>query len=118
MSAWWWLLWAPTFMSLLALAVGRMLRDPHDSERTQLIAEARRRTAPLTGISPNPAKEWVYTGPDQLRLLEETDAELTAYAAGLRGLYDDNLLALTPAQVDAGCDRLRDAINEHRKEQP
>jgi hypothetical protein len=53
------------------------------------------------------------TSPDPLRLL---DAHLDTYSASVRCFYDDSLLVLTGPELDAGRDRLRTAIHDHRKE--
>jgi hypothetical protein len=67
--------------------------------------------------------EWVYDGPDSLRLLEVADLHLNQCAAADARLWD----AFAPGapipdltthpDFDAGYDRLRDAIREHREEE-
>lgn len=67
-------------------------------------------------LTPAPREpDWVYTGPDALKLLVDLDAHLDAYFAPMAHLFEP---PDADAELVAGCDRLRDAINEHRKEQP
>jgi len=50
-------------------------------------------------------------GPDALRLLEDLDAHLDQQFSALAGLYE----RLGPPDLDAGCDRLRQAIRDEKQ---
>jgi hypothetical protein len=70
-----------------------------DSERDRIVAEAE---AVARG-------EWVYTGPDSLRLLEDLDTHLDAYHAQLAHLFEE--LGPPPAELKA-----RHVIPEQRED--
>ena len=56
-----------------------------------------------------------YEGPDSLRLMQDLDAHLNAYAAQVTGLYEQPAVAPDPV-LAAGRDRLRDAIRNDQTE--
>jgi hypothetical protein len=82
---------------LLAFAflIWRVWRDPRPKAR-DVIAAARHDV-----------------GPDNLRLLEDLDAHLDAYAAQIAGLYEP-LVSPDPV-LAAGADRLWDAIRDEQR---
>lgn len=78
-----------------------------ESERDRIIRES------CTPTRREP--DWIYTGPDALKLLVDLDAHLDGYFAPMAHLFEP---PEPDAELVAGCDRLRDAIDEHRKENP
>lgn len=89
----WWILWGALFAWLIVWQTRRALREPLEHDR--IIAEA--------DDKPAADGEWVYDGPDSLRLIQDLDAHLNAYV-------------LDNPQMAAGFGRLRDAIRDHREE--
>lgn len=85
-----------------AWQVRRALRGP--LERELIVAAARRRAALLHEVKHD-------VGPDSLRLLEDLDAHLDQQFAALAGFYE----RLGPPDLDAGCDRLRQAIRDEQR---
>lgn len=85
-----------------AWQVRRALREPLDRDR--IIAAARKRSAFPTDTEHD-------VGPDALRLLEDLDAHLDQQFAALAGLYE----RLGPSDLDAGFDRLRQAIRDEQR---
>jgi hypothetical protein len=83
-----------------ALQVRRALRDR--LERDEIVAAAWYRTERLIGTTPVADDEWVYDGPDSLRLLADLDAHL------------DNYVAEHP-DVAAGFERLRRAVRDEQQ---
>jgi hypothetical protein len=78
------LLYALVLISL-ATALWRLTRDEKPSEEERA-ADARRRVS----LAPDcrPRDEWVYDGPDSLRLIEDLDAHMKAYGEKVADLYD------------------------------
>jgi hypothetical protein len=117
----WWILWTVVAVGGLTWQVRRALRET--SERDAISADAKRHTAPLLGTGPGaderPGSDAVVQ--DELELLWDLPAYDPAAAAideGLTRLFEE--LGPPPVpdpQLDAGCDRLWDAIHEHRKEE-
>lgn len=85
-----------------AWQVRRALREPH--KRDLIVAAAQGRMPLLTGVQHD-------VGPDALRLLEDLDAHLDQQFAALAGFYE----RLGPPDLDAGCDRLRQAIRDEQR---
>jgi hypothetical protein len=54
-----------------------------------------------------------YVGPDSLRLMQDLDAHLDAYAARVAGLYEPAYTAPDPV-LAAGCERLWDAVRDEQ----
>lgn len=99
--------------ALLAVAFWRISRPRRPSE-AERAAEARARV----GLPPVDG----YEGPDSLRLMEDLDAHLDAYASRLAGLYER--LGPPPGSDpmwEAGRERLWDAVrdqhNHHQGDQ-
>lgn len=84
---------------LLAFAffIWRVCRDPRPKAR-DVIAAARDS----------------YEGPDSLRLMQDLDAHLDAYATQIGGLYEQSAVAPDPV-LAAGRDRLRDAVRDEQQ---
>lgn len=98
-------------LSYVILAICRAAGRASERERA---AEAAASAEPTDGGG----DEWVYEGPDGLRLIEDTDRHLDVYA-DLTGLFE----RLGPAPTDlalhpddsAGFDRLRQAIRDEQQ---
>lgn len=58
-----------------------------------------------------------YQGPDSLRLMQDLDAHLDAYAAQLADLYERLGPPPGPDPVDAGMERLWDAVRDQQNQQ-
>lgn len=118
----WWLLWG-LVVAVVAWQTRHALRWP--LERDRIIAAAHASTEQLIGTAPVPdtGDEWVYDGPDSLQLLEDADRHLDQCAAAdarLSGAFGQGAPIpdlTTHPDFDAGCDRLWDAIREHREEE-
>lgn len=75
------------------------------------------RTAGLASRAEEAREETAHAvGPDPLRLLQDLDTHLDAHAAQLAGLYER--LGPPGPEWDAGCERLWDAIRDHRTNTP
>jgi hypothetical protein len=79
-----------------ALVLWRLCRDDRPAEEARA-AEARARV----GL-PSPVKEWVYDGPDSLRLLEDTEQFI-------------NQLIDSDPELKAGCEQLWQAIRDEQE---
>lgn len=77
-----------------------------------LILRWRRATADCERI----ASEGHDVGPDPLLLLQTLDAHLDAYFAQVAPLFEEPAPRLVDPVLGAGCDRLRQALRDHREE--